>query len=342
MDEELVETLKLIIARYEGRETGSVFIPMKDFSWYHERNGQLTKLQGEGMILKPLFSGNGAEITLTQKGRHFFDRPKVIRTLTKKKMIDILSALSVNIATPWQDLGYTDVKDYWADIEKIWLQDLILLQTKPIHGGWDTRPTFLRMEGAVVTDKGYRFLSESRSNNVVLKDEFRNACVKISDNPITCGNLDEDGLNRQIRDFLRSGIERFGYVITDQTQQGFGNSCTNPGELDIRINKDGIPVAIYEGLIHKDKDWMYKHIEKAIGKYNQSGCRAIYMVEFSRNKRFHSYWGYTLDNLDEHEDIKGEEADTGVDGVKLFKGKIEYQDKNVDFYYFGVNAQSQG
>ena len=42
MDIELVETLKLIIDRYEGRTQGSVFIPMRDFPWYHERNGQLT------------------------------------------------------------------------------------------------------------------------------------------------------------------------------------------------------------------------------------------------------------------------------------------------------------
>lgn len=37
MDEELMETLQLIIARYDGREQGSVFIPMKDFSWHHEK-----------------------------------------------------------------------------------------------------------------------------------------------------------------------------------------------------------------------------------------------------------------------------------------------------------------
>ena len=59
MDNELVETLKLIIDRYEGRTQGSVFIPMRDFPWYHERNGQLTRLQDEGMITKPRYSSNG-------------------------------------------------------------------------------------------------------------------------------------------------------------------------------------------------------------------------------------------------------------------------------------------
>ena len=39
MDIELVETIKLIIDQYEGRTRGSVFIPMRNFSWYNERNG---------------------------------------------------------------------------------------------------------------------------------------------------------------------------------------------------------------------------------------------------------------------------------------------------------------
>ena len=73
MDIELVETLKLIIDRYEGRTQGSVFIPMRDFPWYHERNGQLTRLQEAGMIIKPVYSDDGAEITLTQAGRKFFN-----------------------------------------------------------------------------------------------------------------------------------------------------------------------------------------------------------------------------------------------------------------------------
>lgn len=266
--------------------------------------------------------------------------PKEGKTLTKKKMEEILSALSEDINTPYQNLGYTDVRDYWADIERLWEQNLITLQTKPIHAGWDPRPVFLRMDGASVKDKGYRFLSECRSNDINLKDEIRNACIMISDNPITCGNLDEDGLNRQIRDFLRSGIERFGYVVTDQTQQGFGNNGSHPGELDIRINKDRIPIAIYEGLIHKDKGWMYEHIKKANGKYNQSGCRAIYMVEFFRNERFNSCWGNTLDNLEEYEGINGVQEDTGVNGVKLFEGTISWQNQSVDFYYYGVNIQN--
>lgn len=66
MTEELVQTLKLIIDRYGSRSTGSVFIPMSDFPWFNERNGQLTKLYDEGMIIRPRYYDNGAEITLTK------------------------------------------------------------------------------------------------------------------------------------------------------------------------------------------------------------------------------------------------------------------------------------
>lgn len=72
MNGELLETLRLIIARYKGRTSGSVFIPMKDFSWYNHRDSQLTKLHEEGMINKPRFFDNGAEIILTEKGQRYF------------------------------------------------------------------------------------------------------------------------------------------------------------------------------------------------------------------------------------------------------------------------------
>ena len=73
MDIELIETLKFIIERHDNRTTGSVFILMSDFPWYNERNGQLTKLQEAGLITEPRYSGNGAEITLTNKGQKFFE-----------------------------------------------------------------------------------------------------------------------------------------------------------------------------------------------------------------------------------------------------------------------------
>lgn len=180
--------------------------------------------------------------------------------------------------------------------------------------------------------------NQERPIDVSLPHEFISACTKIADNPVSYASFDEDGLNREVRNFLDSAIIRFGYTIADQTQQGLGQSEKKPGELDIRISKNGIPVAIYEGLIHRDRDWLEAHIKKAIGKYNQSGCKAVYVVEFSRNKGFGGFWDGATETLDEYSGIEVKEENTGLLGVKMLKGTFDWEGQKGDFYYIGVNC----
>lgn len=174
---------------------------------------------------------------------------------------------------------------------------------------------------------------------VDLSHEFISACAKIADNPASYAGFDEDSLNREVRNFLDSAITRFGYTIADQTQQGL--SGTKPGELDIRINKNGIPAAIYEGLIHKDKQYLYDHINKTIGKYNQSGCKAVYVVEFSRNKGFGGFWENACENIEEYDKVNVKEENTGLLGVKMLKGSFDWEGQKGDFYYIGVNCHAK-
>lgn len=122
---------------------------------------------------------------------------------------------------------------------------------------------------------------------------------------------------------MDSAITHFGYTIADQTQQGLSGSKL--GELDIRINKNGIPVVIYEGLIHKDRDWLKRHISKAIGKYNQSGCKAVYVVEFSRNKGFGGFWDGVTVILDEYSGINVKEENTDLLGVRMLKRTFDWE-----------------
>lgn len=68
MTEEISKNLQFIHSRYNGRTTGSVFILMKDFP---SRDGHLSMLQAEGMITKPRYYDNGAEVTLTEAGREY-------------------------------------------------------------------------------------------------------------------------------------------------------------------------------------------------------------------------------------------------------------------------------
>ena len=174
---------------------------------------------------------------------------------------------------------------------------------------------------------------------VDLPHEFISACAKIADNPVSYDSFDEDGLNREVRNFLDSAITRFGYTIADQTQQGFGKTEKKAGELDIRISKNGIPVAIYEGLLHDDKDWLNEHIDKAIGKYNQSGCKAVYIVELYRNERFGVSWNHSIRNIVKHPKIMSvKEENTDLLGVKMLKGTFDWEGQKGDFYYIGVNC----
>lgn len=335
----------MILDRYEGRTQGSVFIPMKDFPWYNERNGQLTKLQEAGMITKPRYFDNGAEITLTQAGRHFFDNDDGGGgMLDKEKIYEILVTLRENMKMPENCFGYE--RNEANGVIK-YLQDEGLLTGVGIKmGGMRKPPVYIWLRGARITLKGLQFIDDFEqslrgSSLVDLTHEFISACAKIADNPVSYASFDEDGLNREIRNLLDSAITHYGYVISDQTQQGFGKNEKKPGELDIRINKDGIPVAIFEGLKHKDKTWLYEHIVKAIGKYNQSGCKAVYVIEYSGNKGFGRFWDWAVENIEAYQGIEVDEENTGLLGVRMLKGTFDWQGSKGDFYYIGVNFYSK-
>ena len=341
MDIELVETLKLIIDRYEGRKQGSVFIPMCDFPWYNERNGQLTRLQEEGMITKPWFYDDGADITLTQAGRQFFDESEGSISLTKEKIYEVLVTLHKKMKMPDDCFGY-ERREANGVIK--YLQDEGLISGAGIAMGSARKPPeIVWLEGATITLKGLQFIEDfekalNEPLSIDLTHEFISACAKISDNPASYAGFDEDGINREVRNFLDSAITRFGYTIADQTQQGLGKTDKKAGELDIRINKNGIPVAIYEGLVHRDRYWLETHIDKAIGKYNTSGCKAVYVVEFSRNKGFGGFWDNACDILEDHGEVSVNEENTGLLGVKMLKGTFDWKGQKGDFYYIGVNC----
>lgn len=334
MTEELIETLRIIIDRYEGRTQGSVFIPMKDFPWHNERNGQLTELYEEGMILKHKPYDNGAEITLTSKGRHFFDPRKSMVQLSKEKIFEILSALSKEMHIPEGNFGF-DPDQCRGAIKQLQEQDFIR-GARFSEGGWNPNPKMMWLDTAYITEKGQQYIEDYKKSAVDLTLELISACSKIADNPASYANFDEDGLNREIRNYLDSAISRFGYSIADQTQQGISGS--RPGELDIRISNNGIPVAIYEGLIHKDRSWLENHINKVIGKYNQSGCKAVYVIKFSKNKGFGGFWDGAIETLDEYSGIDVKEENTGLLDVRMLKGVFDWEGLHGNFHYIGVNC----
>lgn len=342
MDIELLDTLKLIISRYDNRTQGSVFISMSDFSWYNQRNGQLSSLYHQGYISKPRFYDNGVEISLTQSGRQFFEIDKGGPSLTKDKIYEILSKLNNKMEIPEDCFGY-EKREANGIIKQLQNEGLIA-GAAFAEGGSRKPPLIVWLDHAYVTMQGLDFLENYKNeipSKIDIPYEFISACAKIADNPASYASFDEDGLNREIRNFMDSAITRFGYSISDQSQQGLGQTGKKAGELDIRICKNGIPIAIYEGLIHSSKQALTEHIDKSIKKYNQSGCRSVYVVEFSRNKRFGGFWDDAMECVSNHPKITNlEEVNTQLLGVKMLKGLFSWHDQQGDFYYIGVNCST--
>ena len=183
--------------------------------------------------------------------------------MNKSKMIEILSHLNERMELPPDNFGL-EPEQCRAAIKQ--LQEQGLLAGIDFFYTWmNPVPAKMLLDRGHVTLEGLQYIDNCKVCVVDLQSEFISACAKIADNPASYISFDEDGLNREIRNLLDSAIGRFGYSVCDQTQQGLGKNERKPGELDIRIVKDGIPVAIYEGLIHRDRDWLVEHIWPTVG-----------------------------------------------------------------------------
>ena len=144
------------------------------------------------------------------------------------------------------------------------------------------------------------------------------ASEKLAASPADCRNLDEDALNRKMRNIIESKLEDRGYSIHDQTQRGLGKSGQKPGELDILIKKEGLPVTIIEGMIHRDRRYLTEHIEKAVGRYNISGCRLVYVLVYTRE--IDKDWMDTRSWINDFPGLSGNDVDSGFEKIKIFEG----------------------
>lgn len=174
--------------------------------------------------------------------------------------------------------------------------------------------------------------------DAIIMRELISACAKISDGFEDYKLFSEDGLNRQIRNLLDASLRQHGYSVCDQTQQGSGRNGNQPGELDIRIQRGGIPVTIYEGLVDYGASYLREHIKKAINRYNYSGCTAVYVIEFFREGNFIDKWQHATVTVREYaNDLKA--VDTSLNGVKMARGTCQWGEMNsADLTFIGVNC----
>ena len=111
-------------------------------------------------------------------------------------------------------------------------------------------------------------------------------------------------------------------------------------ELYLRIEKDGFPVAIIEGLIHNTKDYLHTHIKKATINYNQSGCPRVYIVCYSGGVRFDHFMESYQEWVREVDDVEilGYSRPDVPTGVRCLEGRYNHNGISGKLYLIGVNT----
>ena len=111
--------------------------------------------------------------------------------------------------------------------------------------------------------------------------------------------------------------------------------------LDMKsLSVQTMTIAIYEGPIHSGKKYLFDHIAKAFGKYNLSGCKTVFVIDFSRNKGFGGFWDGVKENLDEYKGIEVHEENTQLLGVKMMKGTFDWNNEKGELFIIGVNCHT--
>lgn len=174
-----------------------------------------------------------------------------------------------------------------------------------------------------------KVIHEYCQGETIITKKIITACAIISNNPVDYQGYNEDGLNRQVRNSLKDRLEYLGYSVGSQEQQGLGLTGKQSGEVDILIQKAGLPIAIYEGLLHRGNDYLKNHIEKAITRYNISGCKLVYIVEFIREKNFGSKWEMALNSIIEYTGTAVKEIDTGLNGIRMGDILFQWGDRGI-------------
>lgn len=172
-----------------------------------------------------------------------------------------------------------------------------------------------------------------------LEKEIISACIMLSEIPTIAIRIDEDDLNKLLRNFLESSLKNIQYSVQDQTQRGYSAEGKKAGEIDIRIqNNEGFPEAICECLIHKNEKYLHDHISKAIKNYNQIGLKKIFIICYSKNKNYEQFWKTFKEWVSHCNTVSGwKEAAPIYAGLRSAEGTFDCYGDMGSIRYVGVN-----
>jgi hypothetical protein len=123
------------------------------------------------------------------------------------------------------------------------------------------------------------------------------ACIKLQARKLFV-NTTEDQRN----DFITDLLETNKYHIKDQTRRGSSASGKSSGEVDIFVEKDGMPFTIIEALNLESLNTTYldTHLDK-IYSYDTAGNAFNVCLSYVRVKDFSSFWDRYCDYVKKHE-----------------------------------------
>lgn len=185
------------------------------------------------------------------------------------------------------------------------------------------------------------FIQDFSTRNELLKDIFT-ILSNMQGNSIY-KKSDENGLNDGFRDGLKNTRR---YQVHDQTRHGESESGQGPGELDVLVStkEEDLPIAVVEALILKgmDRNSLKKHIDKALMKYNPTGCPNTTIAIYARSSDFAKLMLELSDYLRQYEfpyEVKDEfdEIDTGYTESRHWKLDLIRSDKDIVLHIYAFN-----
>ncbi len=123
------------------------------------------------------------------------------------------------------------------------------------------------------------------------------ACIKLQTRKLYV-NVSEDERN----DFIADLLETNGYHLKDQSRRGSSGTGKSSGEVDIIIEKNGMPFTIIEALNLDSLNTTYldKHLDK-IYSYDTTGNVFNVCLLYVKVKDFGSFWDKYCDHAKKHE-----------------------------------------
>ncbi len=132
--------------------------------------------------------------------------------------------------------------------------------------------------------------------DVFIRDIYL-ACIKLQSNKLYV-NATEDERN----DFVAALLEASGYRIKDQTRRGSSAVGKSAGEVDIFVEKNGMPFSIIEALNLDSLNTTYlnTHLDK-IYSYDTTGNAFNICLSYVKVKDFGSFWGKYCEHVRRYE-----------------------------------------